>query len=188
MTITSAIFLIAANCHCTYAFAVPQLRKFNQEYHFPAVSYTQALQNIHVLEHLLRVDKSYFKIHSTTEPVRYGNYIVASAKCSIKSIYQQDIKIFAKQGNVSHIVCIKDGTPQMMFEIRVAPAVRGHLMTINASTYLNAPLWMNMMLVPLWSFLSLFEEAMLLQYNVMYDENLVKYRKMLFNKTETLEY
>jgi hypothetical protein len=56
-------------------------------------------------------------------------------------------------------------------------------MTISASTYLHAPRWINMILSPLWYFLSALENSLRLEYNVQNNENLVKYRKMVFNQS-----
>ena len=200
--IIAALILLAANYHCVSALSVvsspphvtttakthylqmqPKLREIRKEFHFSTISYEQGLKNIHSLESLLQIRKTYFQIHSTTEPVHYGKYIVVSAKCSVKAAFQQDIRMFSSQPNTSHIVCLKEGVPQMMFQVNVSPAYYGHTMTISASTYLHAPRWINMILSPLWYFLSAFENSLRLEYNVKNDENLIKYRKMVFNQS-----
>jgi hypothetical protein len=193
-TITAALILLAATYHCTSALVVsapqakaatgntPNLREIRKEFHFSTIPYEQGLKNIHSLEKLLPIHETYFQIHSTTEPVHYGKYIVVSANCSIKSKFQQDIRMFSNQPNTNHIVCLKEGVPQMMFKINVSPAHDGHTMTISASTYLHAPRWINMILSPLWSFLPV--NILGLEHNMQKnDDNLVKYRKMVFNQT-----
>jgi hypothetical protein len=196
-TIIAALILLAATYHCTSALVVPspittatnhaqitpKLHEIHKEFHFSTISYEKGLKNIHSLEQLLQIHKKYFQIHSTTEPVHYGKYIVVSAQCSIKSRFQQDITMFSNQPNTSHIVCLKRGIPQMMFKINVSPAYYGHIMTISAATYVHAPRWINMILAPLWSFLLLFENSLRWEYNIQNNENLVKYRKMVFNQT-----
>lgn len=196
-TIIAALVLLAATYHCTSAlaaFSVPatcnahgqmplKLREIRKEFHFSTIPYEQGLKNIHSLERLLQIHHTYFQIHSTTEPVYYGKYIVVSARCSIKSRFQQDIRMFSDQPNTSHIICLKEGVPQMMFKVNVSPAYYGHTVTISASTYLHAPRWINMILSPLWYFLLVFENSLRREFNAQNDENLVKYRKMVFNQT-----
>jgi hypothetical protein len=177
MKMKHIIFTLFLATAASYASALvlvaPKLHEMSKNFHFKSIPYEQALHHIHTLEHLSNL---HFQIQNTTKPVHCGPYTVVSAQCSIKSL-SHEIRMFSKQPDVSHIVCLKDGTPQIMFELQVTPAFYGHSMTVTASTYLNAPLWINMMLTPIWAFFSSFEDAQL--FYLKYDKNISKYRTMV---------
>ena len=94
--------------------------------------------------------------------------------------------MFSDQQDVSHVVCIKSGIPQVTLQLKVTQQIRGHLLTINASTYLRAPLWTNLILTPL--FIAIFEGTLINQQPIIpEDNNLTKYRKMVFANAKPLD-
>jgi hypothetical protein len=181
------LLLLCTSTSALVLLNTPNLHKISKTFPFPSTPYKDGLRHIHSIEHILNIDDGvYFQIHSTTQPVTYGKYTIVSATCSVQNI-RQEIRMFSKQQDVSYVVCIRNGIPQVTLELKVIPQIQGHLLTINASTYLRAPLWTNLMLTPLWHFVSVFEStSTTLDANTSQNnENLIKYRELVFRNQKS---
>ena len=185
-TMPSVFLLLLYTGTSAALISAPSLHEIKKTFYLPSTPYEEGLRHIHSMEHILKIHNgSYFQIHSTTKPVAYGKYTIVSATCSVQNT-MQEIRMFSDQQDVSHVVCIKSGIPQVTLQLKVTQQIKGHLLTINASTYLRAPLWTNLILTPL--FIAIFEGTLINQQPIIpEDENLTKYRKMVFANAKPLD-
>jgi hypothetical protein len=163
--------------------AFTTIQKTKHEFCFPLISYKSGLRNIHNLECVLNKNK-HFRVSNITEPVKCcGNYIILSTQCNSGYKYNNNLMLFSNQSNVSNIVYLKDGVPRMTFLLSVKPSYFGHILSIHV-TYFRHPKLYAALLKPLWSFFMFFEFLTFFSYNYKHNDNLRKYRVLLFNKTD----
>jgi hypothetical protein len=176
-TLTRYSYTSMTNTHKT-------IRDCRREFYFPTISYQRGLRNVHTLEYVLNKNK-YFQVSSnTTEPIKCGgNYIILSTQCKAKNNYSHNLMLFSNQSNVSNIVYLKGGVPRLTFLLSVKPSYIGHFLYVHV-TYFKHPKLYATLLQPLWYIFTFFEIFTFFSYNYKHNDNLRKYRMMLFNKTD----
>jgi hypothetical protein len=163
--------------------ALRTIQKSKREFCFPTMSYKRGLRNIHNLEYILNKSK-HFHVSNITEPIKCGgNYIILSARCSSGHKYNNNFMLFSNQSNVSNIVYLKDGVPRLTLLLSVRPSYIGHILSIHV-TYFRHPKLYAALLKPLWIFFKFSESLTFVSYNYTHNDNLRKYRVLLFNKTD----
>jgi hypothetical protein len=154
---------------------IPSVRAFSASYlpptghtvsssfKFKSIPYRDSLRHIHTLEHLETISAGdYFRIHSVSQPVRYGDFVTVSTDCLVQGAHHT-ICLLARP-DLNHTctyMCLQGATLRAQVQLRVRPSTRqgnGHILTM-MTTYYSGKRVLDRDIGPTMRFLNFFEDT-----------------------------
>lgn len=196
-----------------FPYQPPAAFTVSSTFRFTGVPVAEGLRHIHTLEHLESIPCNYFKIHTVSQPIRYGQFVTATTDCYIQGGHHTICVI--SRPDLNHTctyMCLQGAIQRAQVQLQVHPIIAqkslqmpginhwttqvresrhkkqpGHYLTVQ-TTYFSGKRVLDRDIQPTMRFLSFFEDRIKHQ-GLPYKPhpNLQWYRRMVLGLSAGME-